>query len=174
MAEETKDTTELQDDEQALLKAYQELQAGSISREEHERIVKDLKSKNKLYLDAILEGRKKVDTGEEPAKTLEEIAKGLSEFKGTNLDFWAQTVEAIDTVMRDVPEQDIVQITGSDGFDELLKIRSVMGKMVEDANGSSDYFRTLYKARIVDSAPRISSDIEQAGGLVNYISTNKN
>ena len=48
-----------------------------------------------------------------------------------------------------------------------------MKKMVEDSKGDSDYFRTLYKARVTDSAPKISAEIEKSGSLLNYFS-NKN
>ena len=42
-------------DEETLLKKYQELKANSISKEQYDKDVADLKEKNKLYLQAITE-----------------------------------------------------------------------------------------------------------------------
>ena len=100
---------------------------------------------------------------------MDERIERLSRFRGTNLDYWNETTKAIDQLFQKMSEEEINSVTGQDGLDELLEVRNVMRQMVDDANGDPDYFIKLYKQRVKDSAPKISADIEKAGGLVNYL-----
>ena len=79
----------------------------------------------------------------------------------------------IDKVLQTLPDEEITKITGAEGLEEIVKVNENMKKMVEDSKGDSDYFRTLYKARVTDSAPKISAEIEKSGSLLNYFN-NKN
>lgn len=167
--EENNQQEESLTEEKVLLDEYKKLKENSVSKEQYERDVNELKEKNKLYLQAITEG-KEVETQEAETKTsLEDDIKELSRFKGTNLNYWEKTTSAIDRVLKEMPEAEITKITGADGLEELIKVNEGMKKMVKDSNGDCDYFRTLYKQRVQDSSPRISAEIEKAGSVANYI-----
>ena len=97
----------------------------------------------------------------------------ISRFRGTNLEYWQKMTTTIDKVLQTLPDEEITKITGAEGLEEIVKVNENMKKMVEDSKGDSDYFRTLYKARVTDSAPKISAEIEKSGSLLNYFS-NKN
>ena len=159
-------------EEKNLLEEYKKLKENSVSKEQYQHDIEELKEKNQLYLKAITEGGK-VNSPDEPDIPLDERIQKLSRFKGTNLEYWDETTKAIDQIFKTMREEEINAITGQDGLDELLEVRDVMKKMVEDANGDPDYFIKLYKARVKDSAPKISADIEKAGGLVNYLQSKK-
>ena len=166
MDEEQK-TTPLEE-ESALLKAYKNLEANSVSREQYEKEISELKEKNALYLKAITEGAN-VDTSSEKEYNIQNGIAELSKFKGTNLDYFSKLTELTDHVLKILPESEIVKVAGADGLDEIVKVNTIMGQMVKDANNDPDLFRTLYKQRVQDSAPKISADIEKNGGLVNYL-----
>jgi hypothetical protein len=105
---------------------------------------------------------------------IQDVIADISSFKGTNLEYWQKMTKATDQALKSLPQQEIEKMIGSDGLEELVKVNEGMKKMVEDSKGDPDYFRTLYKARVQDSAPRISSDIEKVGGVVNYFGKNQN
>lgn len=156
------------EEEKTILSEFQRYKENSVSKEKYEKDVSELKEKNKMLLDAVVNG-KAVETEESDKTSLEDKIKDLSMFKGTNLDYWRKTTSAIDDVLKSVPEAEITKITGADGLEELIKVNEGMKQMVKDAGGDPDYFRTLYKNRVQDSAPRISAEIEKAGGLFNYL-----
>lgn len=160
-------------EEEVLLKEYKKLQENSVSKEKYEADIKALKEKNELYLKAITEGEK-VDAPREDSGSVIDTISDLSKFKGTNLDFWKKTTKAIDQTVKALGKDEITRTIGSDGLEELVKVNENMKKMVEDSQDDPDYFRTLCKARMVDSAPRISADIEKAGGLVDYFNKIQN
>ena len=151
-----------------ILDEYKKLKENSVSKEKYEKDMAVLKEKNEMYLKAITEGSK-VDLPNSDSKSLQETIADLSKFKGTNLEYWQKTNAAIDKILKEVPEQEIIRVTGSEGLDELIKVNEGMKKMVEDAHGDPDYFRTLYGNRVKDSATRISSEIEKAGNLFSYL-----
>lgn len=156
-------------EESALLKAYKNLEANSVSKEVYDRKIKELEDKNKLYLKAITEGeRVEVESAKDDV-SLEDRIKELSKFKGTNLEFWREMTSAIDSMLTSMPESEIVKITGSEGLEEMIKVNEGMKAMVKDSNGNPDMFRTLYKDRVMESSPRIGSEIEKNGGLTNYL-----
>lgn len=160
-------------EESVLLSEYKKLQENSVSKEKYEKDIQALKEKNNLYLKAITEGSK-IETEEtSDSKSLQDMINGLSKFKGTNLDYWKEMTATIDKVLKEEKEEEIIKITGSDGLEEIIKVNEGMKKMIEDSNGDADYFRNLYKARVQDSAPKISSEIERAGSLVDYLKTKK-
>lgn len=159
-------------EESALLKAYKELKANSVSKEVYDRDISALKEKNDIYIKAITEGGS-VDVPTEDSISINDAINQVSKFRGTNLEYWDKMTTAIDKTLQALPDAEITKITGSDGLDEIIKVNETMKQMVKDANGDSDYFRTLYKNRVNDSAPRISADIEKAGGLVNYFNQNQ-
>lgn len=171
MEEEVKNQENLQE-ESALLKEYKKLQENSVSREKYEADIKALEEKNKIYLKAITEGGK-VDTSREDSGSVVDTISELSKFKGTNLDYWKKTTKAIDQTMKALGQEAIAKTIGADGLEELIEVNEGMKQMVEDAQDDPDYFRTLYKKRVEDSAPRISAEIEKAGGLVNYLEKQK-
>jgi hypothetical protein len=156
------------EEEKNLLDEFKKLKENSVSIEKYKADIEELKEKNQLYLKAITEGGK-VPQQEEPDIPLDERIERLSRFRGTNLDYWNETTKAIDQLFQKMSEEEINSVTGQDGLDELLEVRNVMRQMVDDANGDPDYFIKLYKQRVKDSAPKISADIEKAGGLVNYL-----
>lgn len=156
------------EEEKNILDEYQKLKENSVPIEKYKQDVEALKEKNQLYLKAITEGAR-VSTDNDEDISLNERIKKLSKFKGNNLEYWAETTKAIDQLFKEMKEEDISAITGQDGLDELLEVRDGMRRMVEDADGDPDYFIKLYKQRVKDSAPRISAEIEKAGGLVNYL-----
>lgn len=157
------------EEEKNLLEEYKKLKENSVPVEKYKQDIEELKEKNQLYLKAITEGGKVPASDDEPDIPLNDRIEQLSRFKGTNLEYWNETTKAIDQILKSMREEEINAITGQDGLDELLKVRDVMLQMVEDANGDPDYFIKLYKQRVKDSAPKISADIEKAGGLVNYL-----
>lgn len=159
------------EEEKNLLEEYKKLKENSVPVEKYKQDIEELKEKNQLYLKAITEGGKVPTADDEPDISLQERIAKLSKFKGTNLEFWQETTKAIDQVFKEMKEDEIDAITGREGLDELLEVKDVMSKMVEEANGDPDYFIKLYKARVKDSAPKISAEIEKAGGLVNYLQT---
>ena len=171
MAENEEINNEGLQEEAVLLQEYKKLQENTVSKEKYEHDIAELKEKNKLYLNAITEG-KQVDIPEENKGSLEDDIKELSKFKGTNLQYWEKTTSAIDKMLKGVPEAEITKVTGADGLEELIKVNEGMKQMVKDSGGDPDYFRTLYKQRVKDDAPRISAEIEKSGGLYNYLQNN--
>ena len=171
--EDNKELSAANKEEAVMLQEYQKLKENSVSKEKYEADIKELKDKNELYLKAITEGGK-VDTPRDDSGSIEDAISNLSKFKGTNLDYWKEMTSAIDKTLKAIPEKDIINSIGSDGLDEILKVNEGMKQMVEDANGDPDYFRVLYKNRIQDSAPRISSQIEKAGSLATYLTEMQN
>lgn len=160
-------------EESALLKEYQELQKNSVSKEKYEHDLNELKEKNAIYLKAITEGGK-VDAPEDNSGSVQDAIADLSKFKGNNLEYWQKMVPAMDKTLNALPESEIAKMIGSDGLDELIKVKEGMRKMVEDSQGDAGTFMRLYNARVQDSAPRISSEIERAGGLGNYLEAMQN
>lgn len=160
-------------EEEGLLKAYKELEKNSVPKDKYEKEINELKEKNKLYLDAITNG-KNVEVEKKDDVSIEDRIKQLSKFKGTNLEYWEEMTSAIDSIIKKMPEAEIVKVTGNDGLEELIKVNQGMKQMVSDANGDPDYFRTLYNQRVRDDAPRISAEIEKSGGLYNYLASNQN
>ena len=160
------------EEESALLKAYKNLEANSVPKEKYEKEMAALKEKNDLYLKAITEGEK-INSSPANEISLEDKIKELSTFKGTNLEYWEKVTSAIDDVLKKTPEAEVTKVTGVEGLEELIKVNEGMKQMVADADGDPDYFRTLYKQRVQDSAPRISAEIEKAGNVYNYLSKSK-
>lgn len=155
-------------EESVLLNEYKKLQENSIPKEQYKKEIDALKEKNALYLKAITEGAE-IETPSDSNISIEDAINNVSNFKGTNLKYWETMTATIDTVLKQTPEQEITRIAGSDGLEEIVKVNQVMKQLVKDSNGDPDYFRTLYKNRIADSAPKISSEIDKAGSLVNYL-----
>ena len=168
MDEENKQEDNNLKEEQVLLQEYKKLQENTVSKEKYEHDINELKEKNKLYLNAITEG-KEIEVAQQNTGSLEDAIVDLSKFKGTNLQYWEKTSSAIDRMLKEMPEAEITKITGTEGLEELVKVNEGMKQMVKDANGDPDYFRALYKSRVKDDAPRISAEIEKAGGLFNYL-----
>lgn len=168
--EEEKELSQENKEESILLKEYQKLQANSVSKEKYEADIKALKEKNDLYLKAITEGEKVETPSEEDSGSVVDTIKQLSKFKGSNLDYWKKTTKAIDQTIKALGNEAIAKTIGTDGLETLIEVNEGMKQMVSDSQDDPDYFRTLYKARVQDSAPRISSDIDKAGGLVSYFS----
>lgn len=158
-------------EEKVLLDEYKKLQESTVSKEKYEKDIQELKEKNKLYLDAITNG-KSVEVEADNKISLEDRIKDIRKFKGTNLQYWEKMCPAIDQVLKEMPKAEITKITGVEGLEELIEVNEGMKQMVADANGDPDYFRTLYKQRVQDSSPRISSEIESAGGLYDYLTKN--
>lgn len=159
-------------EEKALLKAYKNLEANTVSKEKYEKDIKELKEKNELYLRAITEGDS-VETPSDKEYDLQVGISNISKFKGTNLDYWKQMTELTDNALKALPESEITKVAGAEGLEEIVKVNEAMKAMVKDSNGDPDTFRSLYKQRVQDSAPRISAEIEKKGGLVNYLENNK-
>ena len=157
-------------EESLLLKEYKKLQENSVSKEKYEADTKALKEKADLYLKAITEGGKVDTDSEKDSGSIKDTISDLSKFKGTNLDYWKKTTKAIDQTIKALGSETIAKTIGNDGLEELIEVKENMQKMVDDSKDDPDYFRTLYNARVKDSAPRISSDIERSGGLVDYFS----
>ena len=154
-------------EEAALLKEYKRLQENTVSKEKYEADIKALKEKNDIYLKAITEGGK-VDAPRDDSGSVVDTISDLSKFKGTNLDYWKKTTKAIDQTIKALGNEAIAKSIGTDGLEELIEVNEGMKQMVEDSQDDPDYFRTLFRARVQDSAPRISADIERSGGLVDY------
>lgn len=157
-------------EESILLKEYKKLQENTVSKEKYEADIKALKDKNDLYLKAITEGEKVDVSSEKDSGSVTDTIKELSQFKGTNLDYWKKTTKAIDQTIKALGNETIAKTIGPDGLEELVQVNEGMKSLVKDSQDDPDYFRTLYKARVQDSAPRISAEIEKSGGLVGYFS----
>lgn len=166
MEEEVKDTS--LDEEKVLLQEYKKLQENTVSREKYEADIKALKEKNELYLKAITEGDKVDVPSDKDSGSVVDTISELSKFKGTNLDYWKKTTKAIDQTIKALGNEEVTKAIGSDGLEELIEVGEAMKSMVSDAKDDPDYFRTLYKLRVKDSAPQISAQIEKSGGLVGY------
>lgn len=178
MENEQKENTEIREptpnqEESALLKEYKKLQASSVPKEQYEKDIAELKEKNALYLKAITEGEA-VSTPTEDSDNIQDIIADISEFKGTNLEYWQKMNKAIDKTLKTLPEDEIVKTIGSDGLEELIEVNEGMRKMVEDSNGDSDMFRILYKDRVKESSPKLASEIEKKGGLYGYFESLQN
>lgn len=154
-------------EEMAILKEYKKLQQNSVSKEKYEKDIQELKEKNSIYLKAITEGSDYDTTSDESINVIDAI-EDISKFKGTNLEYWKKMTKTIDAVLRETPESEITPITSAEGLEEIIKVNETMKDLVNKSNNDPDYFRTLYKNRVTDSAPRISSEIEKHGGLVSY------
>lgn len=154
-------------EESVLLDEYKKLQESTVSKEKYEADMKALKEKNELYLKAITEGAK-IDTPEEDINIQEAISE-FTKFKGTNLEYWDKMTKVIDQTLKTLPKDTIEKTVGADGLEEIIKVKEGMRKMVDDSNGDPDYFRTLYKKKVQDSSPRMSAEINKAGGVVEYI-----
>ena len=155
-------------EEEALLKEYQKLKETSVSKEKYEADIRALKEKNDIYLKAITEGSK-IDTSDEDSGSVQDAIAELTKFKGTNLEYWDKTTKAIDKTLKALPKDTIEKMVGAEGLEEIVKAKEVMRQMVDDSKGDPDYFRTLYKNRVQDSSPRMSAEINKAGGVVEYI-----
>ena len=166
MEEEVKDTS--LDEENVLLQEYKKLQENTVSKEKYEADIKALKEKNELYLKAITEGDKVDVPSDKDSGSVVDTISELSKFKGTNLDYWKKTTKAIDQTIKALGNEEVTKAIGSDGLEELIEVGEAMKSMVSDAKDDPDYFRTLYKLRVKDSAPQISAQIEKSGGLVGY------
>ena len=173
MAELENENTNLAE-ESVLLKEYQKLQENTVSKEKYEADIKALKEKNELYLKAITEGEKVDAQPVEDSISVVDAISELSKFKGTNLDYWDKTTKAIDKTIKALGQDEISKTIGSDGLEQLVEVNEQMKQMVADSQGDPDYFRTLYKARVKDSAPSISAEIEKSGGLVGYFNKIQN
>lgn len=166
--ENKKEETTALTEEAVLLKEYKKLQENTVSKEKYEADIKALKEKNDLYLKAITEGEKVDVSSEEDSGSVTDTIAKLSNFRGTNLDYWKETTKAIDQTVKALGNEAITKTIGADGLEELIEVKETMKQMVNDSQDDPDYFRTLYKARIKDSAPNISAAIEKSGGLVDY------
>ena len=160
-------------EESVLLKEYKKLQENTVSKEKYEADIKALKDKNDLYLKAITEGEKVDVSSEKDSGSVIDTISDLSKFKGTNLDYWKKTTKAIDQTIKALGNEAIAKTIGADGLEELIEVCEEMKQMVKDSQDDPDYFRTLYKLRVQDSAPRISAEIEKSGSLVGYFSNKK-
>lgn len=175
--EETQNTNETQnnttvEEESALLQSYKKLQETTVSKEKYEKDIKELKDKADLYLKAITEGSSINESSEKEYNIPDNISK-LQKFKGTNFDYWKQMTELTDNILTATPQEEIIKVAGSEGLDEIIKVNEGMKQMIKDSKGSPDLFRSLYRARVIDSAPTISKGIESAGGLVNFLQNKK-
>lgn len=168
-----KELSEENKEESVLLSEYKKLQANTVPKDKYESDIAELKEKNKLYLKAITEGQSVDVPTESKDINVVDAINDISRFRGTNLEYWQKMTTTIDKVLQTLPDEEITKITGADGLEEIVKVNEHMKKMVEDSKGDSDYFRTLYKARVTDSAPKISAEIEKSGSLLNYFN-NKN
>lgn len=155
-------------EESVLLKEYKKLQDNTVPKEKYDADIKALKEKNDLYLKAITEGEKVDVPSDGDSGSVQDAIAELTKFKGTNLAYWDKTTKAIDQTIKALGNEAIAKTIGSDGLEELVEVKEVMRQMVDDSQGDPDYFRTLYKARIKDSAPNISAAIEKSGSLVDY------
>jgi len=159
--------------ESAILKEYQKLQAESVSKEKYETDIKREKERADLYLKAITEGRKVDTPTDNNSESLQKGIAKMSKFKGTNLEYWQKMTPLIDRVLKEVPQGEITKITGHDGLEGIIRVNEGMKELVKQSNGDPDTFRTLYKRSVNDSSPKISADIEAAGGLVSYLQKNR-
>ena len=155
-------------EEKVLLKEYQKLKDSTVSKEKYEKDIKALEEKNALYLKAITDGEKVDVPSEEDSDNVYDIISKISKFKGTNLDYWKLVTKAIDPTIKALGSEVVTKAIGTDGLEEILEVKEGMREMVANSQDDPDYFRTLYKARIKDSAPNISAAIEKSGGLVDY------
>lgn len=155
--------------EATILEEYQKLKATSVSKEKYETDLKQANDRAELYLKAITEGSKVDIPTDNNSASLKEMVADLSKFKGTNLEYWQKMTPAIDKMLKEVPQAEIKKTIGEDGLEGIIRVNQGMKKLVEKADGDSDYFRALYKNEVADSARTISADIERAGGLINYL-----
>jgi len=160
------------EEENAMLKAYQALEENSVSKEKYNKDLAKERARADMYFKAITEGAKIDTPSSDDGKTLKESIAELNKFKGTNLEYWQKMTTAVDKLLKETPQKEIVRITGEDGLQELVKVNEGMKQMVKDADGDPDYFRSLYNKRIIDSAPKITTAIDNAGGVVNYLRQN--
>lgn len=166
--QKTNDPTLGINEEASILKEYNKLKANSIPKEKYEADLKAANDKAALYLKAITEGNKVELPADKSSGSVKDSIAELSKFKGTNLEYWQKMTPTIDALLRSMPEEEITKTVGSEGLEEIIKVNETMKALVEESNGDPDYFRTLYKNKIADAAPRISGEIEKAGGVVNY------
>lgn len=162
-------------EEAIILKEYNKLKATSVPKEKYEADLKAANDKAALYLKAITEGNKvELPDEQNSSVSVKDAIAELSKFKGTNLEYWQKMTPTIDKILKTVPEEEITKIAGSEGLEEIIKVNEGMKALVKEANGDPDYFRTLYKNKVTESAPRIGSEIEKAGGVVNYFNNLQN
>lgn len=159
------------EEESALLKAYKNLEENSVSKEKYEKDMAELREKNNLYLKAITEGSK-VDSTSESIDLQKEI-QDLSEFKGTNLQYWTKTCKAIDETLKKMDRETIEKMIGYEGLEELIKVNEGMKSMVEQADGDPAMFRAIYNRKVKESSPKLAAEIEKSGGLVGYLEKRK-
>lgn len=169
--EEIKENNEMKE-EKVLLEEFKKYKENSVSKEKYEKDLKAQKERADLYLDAIVNG-KEVDTSSNDNVSLEEKVREISKFKGTNLDFWTKMTSAVDTLLNEMPQQEILKITGEDGLEELIKVNEGMKQMVKDSNKNPDAFLTYYNTRVAEGSQRMGNAIESAGGIYNYLSKNQ-
>ena len=159
-----KEATDLKS-EATILEEYQKLKASSVSKDQYEADLKREKDRADLYLKAITEGSKVDTPTDNNSESLQEGIAKMSKFKGTNLEYWQKMTPLIDRVLKEVPQAEIANITGQDGLEGIIRVNEGMKALVDKANGDPDIFRTLYKNNVADASPKISADIEAAGGL---------
>ena len=159
--------------EATILEEYQKLKASSVSREQYEADLKAEKERSALYLKAITEGGKVDTPTDNNSESLQEGIVKMSKFKGTNLEYWQKMTPLIDRVIKEVPQSEITKVTGQDGLEGMIRVNEGMKKLVKQSDGDPDTFKTLYKRYVNDSSPKISADIESAGGLVSYLQKNR-
>lgn len=168
------DEKDVLQEEAGILEAYKQLQASTVSKEQYEKEMALLKEKNAMYLKAITEGSK-VNTSETiDSVKLEDSVADMSKFKGTNLEYWQKMTPIIDKTLETVPDDVLESMISQEGIDELIKVNTVMKQLVEKADGSAGYFRTLYDGRVAESSNKISSEIDRSGNLVKYLMDTQN
>lgn len=166
---ENEEITQELTEEKTILSEYQKLKENSVPKEKYDADMKELKEKNELYLKAITEGATVDTSSEEDNQSVQDAIVELSKFKGTNLEYWDKTTKAIDKTLKALPKDVIEKTVGADGLEELIKVKEGMRAMVDDAQGDPDYFRALFKNRVQESSPKMASEINKAGGVVEYI-----
>lgn len=154
-----------------LLEKYQELKESSISKEQYEKDIKELKEKNNLYLNAIISGKKN-DIPEDNIP-LDKQIEDLTNFRGTNLEYWEKTTTAIDKMLKSYPKKEIAKTIKRSGLDELIKVNEGMKYIISKSDGNSDQFINNYNNLVEESSEIIASEINEAGSLVNYLANKK-
>ena len=122
MSEELEEMTKENQEESVLLKEYKKLQENTVSKEKYEADIKALKEKNDLYLKAITEGEKVDVSSEEDSGSVTDTIAKLSNFRGTNLDYWKETTKAIDQTIKALGNEAITKTIGADGLEELIEV----------------------------------------------------